>query len=65
MITPDVLQRWISRSYFGTDGGIIFEGRGSDRFCNWGAEVKALDEVIAEAKLAQKKDREAASTEHR
>lgn len=55
VMTPDDLQRWVARSYFGTDGGIIFVGRRSDRFRDWTAEMNALNEVIDKAGKEQKK----------
>lgn len=48
LLTPDDLQAWLGRSYFGLDGGIIFTGKRDDMFPkgDWQAEKKALEEVI-------------------
>ena len=48
LLTPDDLQAWLGRSYFGLDGGIIFSGKRDDMFPkgDWQAEKKALDEII-------------------
>jgi hypothetical protein len=45
-LTP--LQRWISRSYFGKDPGIIWDGKRDDMFekGNWATEYKALQTAI-------------------
>lgn len=56
VMTPDEMQRFIARTYFGTDGGVIFVGRRNDRFQDWPAEMKALNELIAKAEADQKKN---------
>ncbi|CAN7628804.1 hypothetical protein LJR289_004698 [Pseudoduganella sp. LjRoot289] len=57
VLTPNDLQRWLGRSYFGRDGGVIVSGKRSDMFMkgDWKAERAALDEVLASAAEEQKK----------
>jgi hypothetical protein len=47
-LTPTPMQRWISRSYFGKDPGIFFDGKRSDMFAkgNWKAEFEGLQEAL-------------------
>lgn len=49
LLTPDDLQAWLGRSYFGLDGGIFSPGKRDDMFPkgDWQAEKKALEEIIA------------------
>lgn len=56
LLTPDELQVWLGRSYFGRDGGIIFSGKRDDMFPkgDWETEKKALEEVIKNLPPAQK-----------
>jgi hypothetical protein len=56
LLTPDELQMWLGRSYFGRDGGIIFSGKRDDMFPKgeWETEKKALEEVIKNLPAAQK-----------
>lgn len=58
VMTPDNLQQWVARSYFGTDGGIIFVGRRHDRFPDWASEMKSLNEITNKAEAEQKKSRQ-------
>ncbi|MEO5934870.1 MAG: T6SS effector BTH_I2691 family protein [Duganella sp.] len=52
LLTPDQLQTWLARSYFGQDGGIIFPGKRDDMFPkgDWPVEKKSLEEVIEKSK---------------
>ncbi|HVK93881.1 MAG TPA: T6SS effector BTH_I2691 family protein [Noviherbaspirillum sp.] len=47
-LTPTPMQRWISRSYFGKDPGIFFDGKRDDMFPkgNWKMEFEALQKAI-------------------
>jgi hypothetical protein len=48
ILTPDDLQEWLAKSYFGLDGGLVFPEKRNDMFPkgNWEIERKALEEVI-------------------
>jgi hypothetical protein len=52
LLTPDDLQVWLGRSYFGTDGGIFFTRQREDMFKkgDWIAEKSALEELITNSK---------------
>lgn len=56
VLTPTELQRWLGRSYFGRDGGLIFSGKRDDMFKrgDWKAEKEALNEVFASSEMKQK-----------
>jgi hypothetical protein len=58
VLTPDDLQEWLAKSYFGLDGGVIFSDKRKDMFAkgNWEEERKALDEVINKVRLKNEKD---------
>jgi hypothetical protein len=60
VLTPNDLQRWLGRCYFGRDGGVIFSGKRDDMFVkgDWASEKAALDEVIQRASEAQKENGE-------
>ncbi|GJJ02303.1 hypothetical protein RugamoR64_28410 [Duganella rhizosphaerae] len=60
VLTPTDTQRWLGRSYFGRDGGLVFSGKRDDMFKkgDWQAEKEALEEVIANAFKAQKENNE-------
>lgn len=48
VLTPSEVQRWLGRSYFGTDGGLIFKGKRNDMFAkgDWASERLELDKII-------------------
>jgi hypothetical protein len=54
-LTPSEVQRWLGRSYFGRDGGIIFSGKRSDMFSkgDWKAERDEFNNVLKIAADAQ------------
>jgi hypothetical protein len=56
VLTPNELQRWLGRSYFGRDGGFIVQGKRDDMFAkgDWRAERAALDEVMKNTAEEQK-----------
>jgi hypothetical protein len=55
ILTPTDMQRWLGRSYFGRDGGVIFSGKRSDMFKqgDWNAEKEALDKIFVSSAAAQ------------
>jgi hypothetical protein len=54
-LTPTDIQRWLGRSYFGRDGGIIFSGKRHDMFPkgDWSAERDEFNGVLKKAAQAQ------------
>lgn len=61
--TPQPLQRWLSRSFFGKDPGMFFDGKRKDMFVrgNWQAELNGLEEAVKEATSGDEKiEKEAA-----
>jgi hypothetical protein len=48
ILTPSDLQRWLGRSYFGRDGGVIFSGKRDDMFPkgDWKAEKMRLTKSL-------------------
>lgn len=56
VLTPNELQLWLGRSYFGRDGGLIFSGKQDDMFRkgDWQAEDDAFNKVIEASSSAQK-----------
>lgn len=55
-LTPSDIQRWVSRSYFGKDPGIIWDGKRDDMFKkgDWAAELEALDAVLGTKKTTDR-----------
>lgn len=52
MLTPDEMEIWISRTYFGTGGGFLSIGKRDDKFPkgDWLAEKGALEQLIESSK---------------
>jgi hypothetical protein len=52
LLTPDEMEIWISRTYFGTGGGFLSIGERDDKFKkgDWLAEKTALEELIENSK---------------
>ncbi|OFA05505.1 T6SS effector BTH_I2691 family protein [Duganella sp. HH101] len=65
VLTPTDMQRWLGRSYFGRDGGLIFSGKRDDMFKkgDWAAEKEALDEIIADAAKQQSENKDTKKVE--
>jgi hypothetical protein len=58
-----LLQRWLSRSFFGKDPGMFFDGKRKDMFVrgNWQAELNGLEEAVKDATSGDEKiEKEAA-----
>jgi hypothetical protein len=55
--TPQPLQRWLSRSFFGKDPGTFFDGKRKDMFVrgDWQAELKGLEDAVKESISGDKK----------
>lgn len=56
VLTPTMVQRWIGRSYFGRDGGLIFNGKRDDMFVkgDWIAEKKELEALFRQSEETKK-----------
>ena len=61
VLTPTKVQRWLGRSYFGRDGGLIFSGKRDDMFAkgDWLAEKTELEAIFKESEEAKSHAREA------
>jgi hypothetical protein len=55
VLTPTDLQRWLGRSYFGRDGGILFSGKRDDMFAkgDWNSEKSEFEKLMMNSDAVQ------------